>query len=213
MTIEFYFQKSQDFRLFEAVALDSLINYPHMYKLFAFLLAFSVSVFSAHGQSQAEMNAVALQEFQKAEVDLQKQCKKLIELNDNDPSFVKLLEATQKSWLAYVDSHVQSVFPLAEGESVREVYGTSYPMELALLKSKLYKQRIDLLASESSSVEQATPNASSNQELYKVIEVEFERKNVKQFEQALNKLSSEGWRLKIHVVGNSYIFTKTSVGK
>lgn len=181
-----------------------------MNRLFAFLLAFSVSIFSAHGQSQAEMNAVTLQEFQKAESELQKQCKKLVESNDNDPSFVKLLEATQKSWLAYVESHVQSVFPLAEGESVREVYGTSYPMELALLKSKLYKQRIDLLAGKSNPEEQDTPNVSVDHETYRILRIDGE---VKELEQAFNKLASEGWHLKAVLLGQHYIFAKEAVKK
>ena len=115
--------------------------------LYAFLVLVFVAPNSSFAQSQAEMNHETGKSLEKVDAELNKSYKLLIESRDNDPSFTAVLKKAQLIWLKYVDLHMDSVFPLAEGENPREVYGSVYPSEYALEKIKLLKQRIALLNS------------------------------------------------------------------
>jgi hypothetical protein len=82
-----------------------------------------------------------------AEIDavLNRSYQELLTRNDDDPGFSDLLRDAQRAWLKYVDLHMNSVFPLMEGENPKEVYGSNYTAEYEEEKSKLYLQRIGLL--------------------------------------------------------------------
>jgi len=91
------------------------------------------------------MNAQSQENFEKLDAVLNKSYKDLLGRNDEDPSFAGVLKEAQRAWLKYVELHMTSVFPLAEGENPQEVYGSIYPLEYNNEKTKLYKQRIELL--------------------------------------------------------------------
>jgi len=97
------------------------------------------------GQSQVEINATVQASFDKLDAKLNKSYKDLLERNDNDPSFATALKEAQRAWLKYVELHMNSVFPLAEGENPGEVYGSNYTAEYLAEKSKLFQQRIEIL--------------------------------------------------------------------
>ena len=99
----------------------------------------------AQAQSQAKINAETQESFEKSDALLNKSYKDLLARNDEDPSFAGVLKEAQRAWLKYVELHMTSVFPLIEGENPKDVYGTSYPAEYNIIKTTLYKQRIDLL--------------------------------------------------------------------
>lgn len=75
---------------------------------------------STHGQSQAEMNADAAADFEKADAQLQTTYKKLLE--SLDPDGRKKLKASQRAWTSYREAQAEfqgddeasggSLFPL-----------------------------------------------------------------------------------------------------
>jgi hypothetical protein len=82
-----------------------------------------------------------------AEIDavLNRSYQELLTRNKQQPGFSDLLKEAQRGWLKYVDLHMNSVFPLMNGENPTEVYGSNYTAEYEEEKSKLYLQRISLL--------------------------------------------------------------------
>ena len=83
--------------------------------------------------------------FAEIDVALNQSYRNLLTRNDEDPGFSDLLKEAQRAWLKYVDVHMNSVFPLMEGEDPKIVYGSNYTAEYEDEKSKLYLQRISLL--------------------------------------------------------------------
>jgi uncharacterized protein YecT (DUF1311 family) len=99
----------------------------------------------ASAQTQSEMNADAQQELKTADAKLNKIYTELLGREDNAAGFAALLRDAQRGWLKYVELHLASKFPVAEGENARELYGSSYPLEFAAEKTKLIEQRIEML--------------------------------------------------------------------
>ena len=102
---------------------------------------------AAKASNQAEMNDKTGNTLKTADKELNLVYKKLINRHSDDPTFKAVFQKAQRAWLKYVDLHMESVFPLADGENPREVYGSSYPAEYAGEKIKLMNQRIVLLKS------------------------------------------------------------------
>lgn len=98
----------------------------------------------AAAQSQREMSAKAHQKFELAEAQLNQAYQKLLERSDEASK--ERLKNAQKAWLSFVGLHMKFIFPLKEGENPKEVYGTSYPMKYAIIKTELYRNRIKQLS-------------------------------------------------------------------
>lgn len=115
--------------------------------LFAATALFGTLTLASTGfaQTQAEMNAEAQTDLKKADNRLNKLYTEILGREDNEPAFTALLRDAQRGWLKYVELHLASKFPVAEGENPREVYGSSYPLEYAAEKTKLIEQRIEML--------------------------------------------------------------------
>lgn len=84
----------------------------------------------------------AASEFAKADERLNEVYKRLLEVSADDPKFCKELREAQRAWLRFVELHMKTVFPLKKGENAREVYGSIHPMEVAEVKTVIYRQRI-----------------------------------------------------------------------
>lgn len=112
-------------------------------KKIAFILAFIATTITCYAQSQAEMNEKARQEFEKTDALLNKVYQEVLKRGDKDSN--KALREAQRAWLKFVDLHMDYVFPLKEGENPREVYGSIYHLEYAMIKTDLFKQRIEQL--------------------------------------------------------------------
>jgi uncharacterized protein YecT (DUF1311 family) len=95
----------------------------------------------AAAQSQAEMNMQAGKQLEKADAELNKVYKQVLEQRADDPDFVAVLKEGQRAWLKYVELHLKMLFFVKEGENPREVYGSIYPMEFAEAKKELIKAR------------------------------------------------------------------------
>lgn len=91
-------------------------------------------------QTQSEMTEIALQDFKKADQKLNLVYQKL--LKKGDKASDEKLKAAQRAWLTFVDLHMAYLFPLKEGENPRQVYGSAYPMDVAIEKTAIFKARI-----------------------------------------------------------------------
>ena len=112
--------------------------------LFLLFLTLTFSMTTAFSQSQAEMNLTAQAELEKVDAQLNKIYRKLI--SENDPESNKRLRETQRTWLKFVELHLQYVFPLEEGQNPQEVYGSIYHLEYATLKTRLFTERVQQLS-------------------------------------------------------------------
>ncbi len=116
---------------------------------FSFLLATSFSLILSssdlQAQSQAEMNQAALSELEATDKELNKVYKQLIAANSGDADFQSNLKKAQRAWLQYVELHLQTVLPVAEGENPNDLYGSSYAADHAAEKTQLFVQRVALL--------------------------------------------------------------------
>lgn len=64
---------------------------------------------------------------------------------EEDAGLVDNLKKAQRLWLDFVEAHIECSYPLGEGENPREIYGSVYFDEIALLKIELFKSRIKQL--------------------------------------------------------------------
>lgn len=108
-----------------------------------FFVNFCILNQSVYAQSQAQMNAEAGADFQKADAKLNKTYKALYNsLNGTNKSSLK---EAQRAWLKYTELHMKFLFPLKKGEDPRSRYGSIYPMDVALEKVELWQTRIKQL--------------------------------------------------------------------
>lgn len=112
---------------------------------FLTLALFAATPCSSVAQTQAEMNQEAGKELTKADAQLNKLYKKVLEQRTDDPEFTEALKESQRAWLKFVEAQMKMLFHVKEGESPREVYGSSYPTEYAGAKTALIEARIEQL--------------------------------------------------------------------
>jgi uncharacterized protein YecT (DUF1311 family) len=93
-------------------------------------------------QTQAQMNAQAGKKLEKADAELNKVYKQVLEQRTEDPEFTAVLKEGQRAWLKFAELHLKMLFFVKEGENPREVYGSVYPTEFAEAKAELINTRI-----------------------------------------------------------------------
>jgi uncharacterized protein YecT (DUF1311 family) len=91
-----------------------------------------------NAQTQATMNACANQEFARADSELNKTYRAVLAKTAKQPETAAKIKTAQKSWLVYRDAYLEAMFPAADKQTE---YGSIYPMQLALLRSKLTRQQ------------------------------------------------------------------------
>ena len=109
------------------------------------VLALTAAPRDVHAQTQAEMNEAAGKELTKADAQLNKLYKKVLDQRTDDPEFSEALKESQRAWLKFVDAQMKVLFHVKEGESPRQVYGSSYAAEYAASKTALIEARIEQL--------------------------------------------------------------------
>ncbi len=91
--------------------------------------------------NQAEMNACAAEDFEKADAALNATWKTLLaRLGSDSLGLVRAREA-QLQWIRFRDAELAAHFPLAAGEDSRVKYGSMHPLEHYSLLAKLTRQR------------------------------------------------------------------------
>ena len=64
---------------------------------------------------------------------------------DVDPESKKNLRLAQRSWLPFIEAQIGTHYPVKKGENPRELYGSIYPTEVAMMKTELVKARVKQL--------------------------------------------------------------------
>lgn len=99
----------------------------------------------SYSQSQMAMNDEAAQDLKKADAELNRVYKKVLSQNSEDSRFCADLKEAQRAWVKFVEYHLKTVFPLKDGEDPRVVYGSIYPLDFAVAKTKLIEARTSQL--------------------------------------------------------------------
>jgi len=91
--------------------------------------------------SQAEMNRCALDDFDRADSELNAVYAQIVAGMKGNPVALQRLKAAQRLWIQLRDADLAAQFPLADGEDARIAYGSIYPLEYAGAKAELTRQR------------------------------------------------------------------------
>ncbi|KQY51084.1 lysozyme inhibitor LprI family protein [Lysobacter sp. Root494] len=91
--------------------------------------------------TQSEMNACAAQEFRAADAELNEIYHAILKQHASDALFLKKLKASQRLWIQLRDADLEARFPLAPGQSAQVEYGSIYPLEYAIAKTELTRER------------------------------------------------------------------------
>jgi len=116
---------------------------PHLPILATLLLILPFQTTSA--QSQHQMNKEAWQAYEQADTKLNTIYKKIMASKDVEPEAKKNLRLAQRAWLSFVDAQIGTHYPVKKGENPRELYGSIYPTEVAMMKTELVKARVKQL--------------------------------------------------------------------
>lgn len=111
------------------------------YLLLSLLLAFGSPV-GLQAQSQAEMNAEALEDLRRADDKLNEVYRALLRERSAEKEFCHNLREAQRAWLKFVDFQLHCLFPLRKGEVPTQKYGSVFPLEWATAKQQLMEKRI-----------------------------------------------------------------------
>lgn len=103
------------------------------------LLALSAT---ASAQTQADLQDQACAEFKKADDALNKVYKKILADYKDDKAFLEKLKKAQRSWLAYRDLHLESLYPEEDKSSY---YGSVFGMCACTSKKEITEQRTKVL--------------------------------------------------------------------
>jgi uncharacterized protein YecT (DUF1311 family) len=89
--------------------------------------------------NQMELNACAGEEFEKADAELNKVYNSLLQKEKKDVLFIKKLRESQKAWVRFRDAELDATFACVD--SVRECWGSMYPMCYHFYKAKITRDR------------------------------------------------------------------------
>ena len=104
---------------------------------FISLLAFT----SSFGQTQADLNQNAHNEYKNAEKEINSVYQKILIEYSSDTGFIKNLRAAQRLWIQFRDAEVKAKYP----NGTLDYYGSVYPMCVSIYKTQLTKERIKTL--------------------------------------------------------------------
>ena len=94
--------------------------------------------------SQTAMNVCSAEEARRADVELNEIYKKVLSAARNQPRSVEKIRAAQRAWITFRDAYVDAMYP---AEDKQAQYGSTFPMEVDLLRAKLTRQQIGALKS------------------------------------------------------------------
>ena len=94
--------------------------------------------------TQAELNACAYDEFEKADKELNDTYKNLPKKRGLDEIFVQKMRKAQQSWLAFRDAELEALFA-CESPDPGACWGSMYPMSYMSEKARLTRERTEAL--------------------------------------------------------------------
>jgi uncharacterized protein YecT (DUF1311 family) len=90
-----------------------------------FLLLLSANLISASGQTQADLNKSACDEYQRKDTELNKSYLQILNIYKDDAKFIEKLKLAQRAWIAFRDAELSALFP---AEDTQAEYGSIYPV-------------------------------------------------------------------------------------
>jgi uncharacterized protein YecT (DUF1311 family) len=97
---------------------------------------------SNRAKTQTQMNACAAAELERSDAELNTVYRKLLaKAADRNDSGEKI-KAAERAWITYRDAYMDAMYPAADKQAQ---YGSIYPMQAALVRSKLTQRQIAAL--------------------------------------------------------------------
>lgn len=90
--------------------------------------------------NQLELNICALDDFSKADKDLNETYQSLIKKEGGNVVFISKLRLAQKAWIIFRDADVAARFACPE-DNVRTCWGSAYTMSYLYRKAELTRER------------------------------------------------------------------------
>lgn len=117
-----------------------------------FMASISLATFAQHSKeyhacskkakTQAELNACANREARRVDTELNRIYATLLSKAASQRATISKITTAQKAWIAYRDAYIDAMYPAADKQAE---YGSMYPMQVDLLRSKLTQQQIAAL--------------------------------------------------------------------
>jgi uncharacterized protein YecT (DUF1311 family) len=86
------------------------------------------------GNTQYEMNMCAGQELKRADAELNRVYQQLLKAVEGDKLATSKIKTAEQAWIVYRDAYLEATYP---EEDKQANYGSIFPMEFALLSTKL----------------------------------------------------------------------------
>jgi uncharacterized protein YecT (DUF1311 family) len=93
-------------------------------------------------KTQTELNQCASETAKRADVELNTVYAKLLSKISKDQTAISKVKNAERAWLAYRDTYIDAMYPAADKQAH---YGTMFPMEVDLLRSKLTHEQVNAL--------------------------------------------------------------------
>jgi uncharacterized protein YecT (DUF1311 family) len=94
---------------------------------------------NAKAKTQREMNACANDEAKRADAELNDIYRTLLTKVSSEPEAAAKIKVAERAWIAYRDAYIEAMYPARNKQAG---YGSSYPMEIDLLRAQLTVQQI-----------------------------------------------------------------------
>lgn len=91
----------------------------------------------ANNYTQADMNNQAYQDFKKADDDLNKVYKQVLEKYKDDKVFIAKFKKAELAWIKFKDAEIEVIYP----DEDKSNYGSVYPMCVNGIATEMTKQR------------------------------------------------------------------------
>jgi len=92
--------------------------------------------------TQTVMHVCANEEALRADAELNDIYQNLLSVARKQSASVDKVRAAEKAWIGYRDAYIDAMYPATDKQAA---YGSSYPMEVDLLRAKLTQQQIAAL--------------------------------------------------------------------
>ena len=112
----------------------------------------------AQAQTQMQMNKETCDAYKKADAEMNSSYQKILTEYKADVQFIQKLKLAQRTWIAFRDAHVESIYPATDK---RAEYGSINPMCQCMIFEELTTARTKMLRAWIDGVEEGDACAGS----------------------------------------------------
>ena len=94
---------------------------------------------SEKAKTQKDMTVCANEEAARADAELNDVYRKLLSRVMSQPDVAEKIRASERAWIVYRDAYIEAMYPAKDKQAE---YGSSYPMQVNLVRAKLTQQQI-----------------------------------------------------------------------